>query len=350
MKKNALFIFLFICLFLFSFDSVEARYDEGLGNHSYGIMCVYTGERKCTVTGASTAGNVENGEINPFSFALKVYCEDSSCSRLATDSVGYIKNINGAIDTINHKTFIKVDDLVNESRSKFGFSVGKGVSKCPSAISFSMDDNLGTLANRCKNFGNLSLKKGGIPLESSQTFSESESSSIDVSEFADNSVSTKRRKSYNNGESSEEEESQDFIQNILNFFVLKKDDDYNGVIENGDVSCVSLLGDDNVKLISTGFIVISIVGIILLVVLVSTDFIKAVAASDDDENKKAFKNFRTRLISIVILLLLPFIVNFVLNFIDDHLYLETVNVKGEKTGESSIKLGNVNDCGLLSDE
>ncbi len=73
------------------------------------------------------------------------------------------------------------------------------------------------------------------------------------------------------------------------------------------------------KLLSIAFWLISIVGIVLLVVMTSISFIKAIVGSDEEKLKDAFSHLVTRIIVLIILLLLPMILTFIINIINSNL-------------------------------
>lgn len=77
-------------------------------------------------------------------------------------------------------------------------------------------------------------------------------------------------------------------------------------------SCETLLGTQTLSYLNTVFILIQIVGVILTVILGFTDFMGAILAGDNDANKKAIKKFIIRLVSMVILLIVPSIIKLVL--------------------------------------
>lgn len=112
------------------------------------------------------------------------------------------------------------------------------------------------------------------------------------------------------------------------------------------ITCSKLLGPDNVKLIHTYLLYICIAGVLLVVVLGAMDFVKAIASSDDDGLKTAWKRIKNRIISVIILLLLPALVNFILSFVDDNFHLETVKDGKVKKSDISVKIGKASDCGL----
>ena len=65
------------------------------------------------------------------------------------------------------------------------------------------------------------------------------------------------------------------------------------------------------------FWIISIIGIILLIIMTSIEFIKVVAGQDDEGIIKAFKHTVIRAICVVILLLLPVILSAILGLMND---------------------------------
>ena len=137
--------------------------------------------------------------------------------------------------------------------------------------------------------------------------------------------------------------NKDIFKSIVNAANKWGKEDY-GVSKDGSVSCRALLGPDNIELINDVLFFICILGVILVVVLGIMDFIKSIASSDDDAMAKAFKRLRNRLISVIILLILPVFVNFVLGFINDNVHFEIVNENGEVTEDVSIQVGRASDC------
>lgn len=123
------------------------------------------------------------------------------------------------------------------------------------------------------------------------------------------------------------------------------EDEY-GISEDGSIECTTLLGKDNVSLITNILLVIAAVGVVMVVIYSITDFTKAVAASDDDGLAKSGKHLKNRIISVIALLLLPALINFLLGFINDNLHYEKIKNNGDSNGTISIKVGNVSDCGI----
>lgn len=114
----------------------------------------------------------------------------------------------------------------------------------------------------------------------------------------------------------------------------------------GEITCTELLGDDLINMINNFSLLICVLAIVLIIVFTSSDFIKAITSSDDDILKKATGRLKVRLISVVILLLLPALVNFTLGFINDKLYLYIVDDRGNivEDKDVSIKVGKPSDC------
>ena len=68
------------------------------------------------------------------------------------------------------------------------------------------------------------------------------------------------------------------------------------------------------------FLIIQVLGIILLIVMSMIEFIKAITGSDDDTLRKAIKNIFRRIIIVVILLILPTLIIWVLNIVNNNAY------------------------------
>ncbi|MCI9084618.1 MAG: hypothetical protein HFH46_03300 [Bacilli bacterium] len=109
------------------------------------------------------------------------------------------------------------------------------------------------------------------------------------------------------------------------------------------------------------FWIISIIGIILLIIMTSIEFIKVVTGQDDEGLIKAFKHTVIRGVCVVILLLLPIILSAILGLMNDitdseAYYLKDendeivyrTNEKGEKEPVKLIHIGATGDplCGI----
>lgn len=82
--------------------------------------------------------------------------------------------------------------------------------------------------------------------------------------------------------------------------------------EISEASCETLLGPQTISYLSTGFVIIQIVGVVLTVILGLTDFMGAILAGDNDANKKAIKKFVIRLSMMAVLLIVPSIIKLLL--------------------------------------
>ena len=91
---------------------------------------------------------------------------------------------------------------------------------------------------------------------------------------------------------------------------------YNTNSEIGD-PCNAISGTVT-KLLQSIFLLISVVGIVLLVAMTVISFIKAIVASDDNKIKDAAKGLKTRIIVIIILLVLPALLSFIINIVNNN--------------------------------
>ena len=104
------------------------------------------------------------------------------------------------------------------------------------------------------------------------------------------------------------------IEAILEW--TKKEDEY----DLGDVGNPCSIINTNLKnLLSAAFWFISVVAIILIVVMTAIGFIKAIVGSDDEKLKTALSHLITRLIVVFILLLLPMLLTFIINIVNDNI-------------------------------
>ncbi len=107
------------------------------------------------------------------------------------------------------------------------------------------------------------------------------------------------------------------------------------------ISCSKLLGEGDNSLgsiLKNVFFVICVIGVILLIFTMSGDFLKAITSEEADAMADAFKKAKTRIIATIILLLLPVVVNFIIDVVNNSVY--------ESNGE--IKIGNISDCKIIN--
>ena len=96
----------------------------------------------------------------------------------------------------------------------------------------------------------------------------------------------------------------------------------NATIESPDAGSTScdLIPRSIVQFLNNLFLIIQIIGIILLIILSAVEFIKALTGADEDGLKGAIKNTFRRIIMVILLLLIPMIVIWILNIINDNRY------------------------------
>lgn len=134
----------------------------------------------------------------------------------------------------------------------------------------------------------------------------------------------------------------DIVDDIKKWAENKKNTEKNaniGIDENENLNCSTLLGDF-ANVLRDAFILISVAGVVILIVLMISDFIKAITSDEDGALLDAFKKSKNRIIATIILLLLPILINFVINLLNDNLRIENGN----------IKVGNVKECNVSDSE
>ena len=71
------------------------------------------------------------------------------------------------------------------------------------------------------------------------------------------------------------------------------------------------------KMLTSFFLFIGVAGIILVVIMTSISFIKAITGSDEEKFWDAIKHLYTRIIVVIILLLLPMVLTFIIDLINN---------------------------------
>lgn len=103
------------------------------------------------------------------------------------------------------------------------------------------------------------------------------------------------------------------IQETISISVKEINKDFK--FDDTPLTCGDLFTPEIINFIKTAFFVIQIGAVILTVILGILDFSKATIASDADAIKKAFNSFIRRLIACGILILLPSLISFLLDFV-----------------------------------
>ena len=146
---------------------------------------------------------------------------------------------------------------------------------------------------------------------------------------------------YNNGIISEDEkesklnqnnQANDNLQNQIDEAVkLIKEGIYKYTPEIEPSSCESLLGIPTDPLtpayyLTLVFKIIRYVAILLLIVLTVMDFMSALASHDDDEINKTMKKTFKRLLLCVLIFLLPILIQFILNILNNEAIENCINI------------------------
>ena len=105
-------------------------------------------------------------------------------------------------------------------------------------------------------------------------------------------------------------------------------------VSKDNVECSELFGGGLADIIKNLIFILSVIGVILLVILVSMDFIGAITSSEEGI-ADAWKKSKIRILATVILLLLPVLTGFIIDVINNNLYLDENN---------NLKVGNVSEC------
>ncbi len=122
-------------------------------------------------------------------------------------------------------------------------------------------------------------------------------------------------------------------QRIIN--AANKEEILNIILGEGNASCVGVLSDEVADFLKKLFLILCVVGIILCIVFTVFDFINSISSNEDDSLSKHFKKLKNRIILIIVLLLLPVLINWFIDFTNKNLYYDE---------NSKITFGKVSDC------
>lgn len=119
----------------------------------------------------------------------------------------------------------------------------------------------------------------------------------------------------NSNDIAQTSKDQGFAVSIEN--ILKWADEYGYDVDSVGEPC-TIIAPAMKDLLSAAFWIISILGIILVVVMTAISFIKAIVGSDDEKFRNAFSHLIVRIVTVIILLLLPMVLGFIINIINDN--------------------------------
>ena len=197
----------------------------------------------------------------------------------------------------SNKFYVDSDDYVNG---------GSKVWKCPSFIYVSTDDNKIKYSFskkdkwkevKCTNDENTIINQN-----------DKTDGSITTSDFASDVENN-----HNTIDSYDDKGLSQDIQGIIDWGNYNE----NKEVKYNDNACLIIKGPVQ-QFLNTLFIIISVISIILLIVMSVAEFIKVITGSDEDGIKTAFKHTLIRAICIVVLLILPMLIGWVLDIVNDN--------------------------------
>lgn len=340
MKKKLFICILFLALFCFGIDGVRAA--------TVKETCFYSGQLKDTTV--NTNGTEKGNQT--FAVAIEYSCNTGNNKCTSKYAAGYTDS-NQKSQTISFKNdsevFGKATNYANY------FYKDKKIT-CPNevvingnatdGVSFTYDCAYGQAANgECLGVAT-KLSKQSVP--SGDTLADKVKSVTDLGHYSSNQAVTNPGNSKSNN--SNGENNKKYIDSIRKRADSQskdvKDNNKQFGNLNNNTSCTSLLGQGDKSIapvIKNVFFVMCVIGVVILVLTVSGDFIKAIVSSENDALAAAFKAAKTRIISTIILLLLPILVNFIVDLINDHVIVIT----DSNNNNTEVKIGNVSDCNIV---
>ena len=277
-KKVFKFVFVFV-MFCCVITNVKAD------DYYPGIECIYQGKWHTNNGGSNNpnSGNINDAGVNyPYACGIAVkkisgenYKSYLNCQGKYNDGESFVKEIS--FDSASYDSlFSKSKTSFNVLKNYFGYKEGKGVSKCPKLSFQNNTFNVTAGADTTLNFGKITLGSGMNASEVNYLSKDSSSPKFEE-KLRDLIKDIKVTIKDNNGETKTVEEiassaNRESVDDIVNYAKNQgnKKQKY-GISANNKVTCKSLLGTENVKLISSGAFLISVIGVVLVVILGSSD-------------------------------------------------------------------------------
>ena len=154
--------------------------------------------------------------------------------------------------------------------------------------------------------------------ECKEAMTKAEAECSDIVALIREDCSSENMKYMSNSRKKECEEAEKIIEKF-------KENNYTFTIDLSPVTCQTL--GTLIDKLQTYFTIIKILTPVLIIGLSVVDFVQATASSDDDALKKAKDKFVKRLVIGVIIFLLPYLVNMILQLIDDYYQTSTCGIK-----------------------
>ena len=341
MKKVLFLVFLFVICFM-GMDGVRA---------SAGIECFYSSDDYIKENFKASGGN--NQSANDKDEFVK---DPAVCGLVAW------QNNDGIYETYAYCETARGNELIwpknydskfgkKKSLDKFGYNNGE-VSSCPESISFSKNTFITAPTNDKLDVGEFKFGGIGMSLTNSTTIASKSKNAPDtkskVKKMLEGKESSLGSTYYGvPGNANDDDHTIDntsFIGMIQSFFTKQDNENPSNPHSLEDTNCSSLLSGGLDEILRTVFFIISVVGVIILLFTTATDFIKAIASSDNDAISKAFKSSKTRIIAAIILLILPFLVSFIINLINENF----VVVTDKNSNTTKVEIGDPSKCNIVS--
>ena len=319
--KKYLFYIVLIFIMMFSFNNVLAKNGESICNYiqvhgkkgykSYIRVILYDDgsvELKQGDEAAYNAVDSLNLGIGNFAGSIKNEMQNGKCFK-------YIA-IENEILYINNEMDIKSRQYVYQNLDINGFESAKTITcKYPIPAITNIDDENTITYNPIKNTCSMKVYVYGDMGALMETYKEC---SKDVlSWIRDKRACVEGFKYDPNNDFYDLDDTNDGIsyegREEYKEELEKREKDNEGRIEN---QCEGLLGDNTLKLLKKFRNGIMIAGPIIALVLGTYDLIVAMANGEEEAKKKGMKKMRNRLIAAALLLLIPYILDLLLNIVN----------------------------------
>ena len=324
MKKCLIFVLLVICCLYVNVDVVSAETNPITCD--YGVICNYSMPNIADTAGGYTIGGstmIVYYQCNDKSKKLNECSSFVSAAYASTSSLDIGSMLEAGGNTADELGFQNYNDIFHQTDSFKNQFESNSQFKCP-VIYYRGDKIRGVevfYSTNLPQIGRHNVREAA--LKENECIAQNQTVDWNkVKDDAEQGAIDAEEDRFNN-------ESGEDIRDSTLIDISKIQDWANlsdWTIDDLGDPC-NIIKGELVDFLKTAFWIISIAGIILVVVMTAISFIKAIVGSDDEKFRDAIKHLYTRIIVIIILLLLPVLLSFIIDLINN------------MAGEGVVKIG-----------
>ena len=319
MKKIMIFLsFIFFCFTFIFFDCENVKAADE--NCSYGVMCIY--QLPEIYVDAGNSHHATDG-----SYGIYLQCNDPNKNFYQCMLDGHFVSTGyGAIHDTTHYQEIKsdnYDEIFHNADGNMGyFRTNSNNFKCPTLVYKGVEVKPHRSEVHTKIYYNKSQGNDNVTYHSAEKKSSEcipQGQNVNYDEFVDKVQTRSTATLYENATPDYYDDNGDIgdLSIIDAIFDWGSNSDDSKKYSSEGVDPCALINGEIQEILHDAFLFISVGGIIILVVMTSISLVKVITASEDDALRNFLKGLWKRIICLIILLVLPVLVTFIIQLVNN---------------------------------